>query len=497
MYVFTGGHNCLDLIGGLHMKKIHKLNLTIIWIAIIALIGLAFSNYGITQSTITETIVMVVCGIISTVAYAIKLPENTKAILLVMPPAIGTLVFSGLAGGNSLAFLANYVLLAMAAAYFIKKVVLVFAIPVISLSFVMLLINPKIIDGASGSFGGGSTKLALFVITAVMIYNCVKRGSGIVAQTEETLKLVRDNAGLANDISEQLNNAILGSQDMMQVLIADSKAVEQATGSMEAMIEKTVNTASDVVSSVDSAEEGINRNKELTLELEKGFRGVTDAVAEGNGAVVEARDFINYMEKTVSAAKTSTESLLEEMSHITSILDEINDIASQTNLLSLNASIEAARAGEHGKGFAVVAGEIRNLSEESAGAAQNIGNILEQLKSRIVSVTEDITAGAAAAVSSVEKIEGILTTFMSITAAAEASKQNMAKEYEIIDRVREQFDQIKNNMNAMVSSTQDTAGIIAGITGSVNEQNQAVSDISNEMDKIASLSSDLKTQFTH
>jgi len=477
------------------MKNIHKLNLIIIWVAVVALVGLAFSNYGVTRSTIIETVVMCVCGTVSTIGYFLRIDDEKKAILLVMPPALGTLVFSGLAGGNSIAFIANYVLLAMAAAYFLKKVILYFAVPFILASLVTLFINPKIIDGATGSIGGGSTKLALFVITAFMIYSCVKRGSGIVEQTEATLKIVQENSRIANEISEKLGDVIDGSQNVVQLLVADSRNVEQATDSMGTMIDGTVSTAADVVQSVDSAEAEIDRNKELTLQMEQGFGGVMNAVLEGNTAVVTAKEFITDMEKTVSTAKTSTESLLEEMSHITSILDEINAIAEQTNLLSLNASIEAARAGEHGRGFAVVAGEIRNLSEESAGAAQNIGGILEQLKDRIVAVTDDIKAGAEAAGSSVEKVDDILEIFKNITTATEASKENVEKEYEIIDHVREQFGQIKHNMNAMVNSTQESAAAITRITDSVNEQNQAISNISDEIGKIARLSGDLKTRF--
>ena len=477
------------------MKNIHKTNLIIIWIAVVALIGLAVSNFGITASTINEAVVMILSGIISSVAYGLKLDDLKKGLLITMPPAIGTLVFSWIDGGNSIAFIANFVLLSMTAAYFNRHIIRFFSIAFSVLSLIMLLIDYKIIDGYKGSFGGGATKIALFVITAVMLYKCVKRGSDMVEETESALNVVKENASLATAISENLNSNILNSKDEVQVLVNGSKNVENATEKMATVMETTANIASSVVTSVENADKEIDENYKIALEMDKGFKGVMDAVENGNEAIVKAKDFIIGMETTVSGAKTSTETLLDEMNRITSILDEINSIASQTNLLSLNASIEAARAGEHGKGFAVVADEIRKLSEDSAGAAGNIGQILEQLKSRIGGVAKEITDGAGAAEASVEKVDDILKVFESNSSTANSAKENAVKEYEIINHVKERFEEIKSNMDAMVSSTNDSKDALYGISDTVNEQNNAIVNITEEVKKIAELSEQLRESF--
>ncbi len=482
--------------GTMSISKIHKTNFIIIWVAIIALIGLAFANFGASRTTIIETAVMLSCGAISTVAYFLNISDVKKGLLLAMPAAIGTLVFSWLSHGNGVAFYANFVLLAMISTYFIKKLVLYFSIPFTVISIVSLLIDPRMVDGGTGNFGGGLTKVALFIITSVLTYYSVKRGSAIAEETQKTLDLVKENGKLADDIAQQLNSTIVASQDVVRILVDGSKKVEGSTGKLGLLIETTGSSASDVANSVDNANKDIDDNQSLAKQMEQGFSNVMAAVGNGTETVVAAKDFIGGMEATVSGAKTSTESLLDEMSKITSILDQINSIASKTNLLSLNASIEAARAGEHGRGFAVVAEEIRQLSEQSATASNNIGSILEQLKDRINDVAKEITAGAEAAGSSVEKVDNILTVFAEITETTDAAKEKVDREYTIIEHIRTQFEQIRKNLDAMVAVTQDNSGTVNEISEAVSEQDTAINDISSQMNRIVELSSKLKTQFS-
>ncbi len=477
------------------MAKIHKTNLIIIWVAIVALIGLALMNFGITSSTIRETIVMVTCGIISTVGYFLNISDEKKAILLCMPAALGTLVFSALAGGNSIAFIASYVLLAMAATYFLRKVIRYFAIPYIAISAICLFVDPKILDGSKGSFGGAATKLALFIITSVLIHNCVKRGSEMVEQSEETLAMVRENAHLANDVSQKLNSTIINSKQVVKNIVDDSRNVENAAGKMEDIVKLTAASASEVVNSVQQANGDIDENYKLSAQMEESFKDVLNAVEAGNGAVVQAKEYITGMEGIVSHAKTSTESLLDEMSRITSILDEINAIASQTNLLSLNASIEAARAGEHGRGFSVVAGEIRNLSEESSAAAGNIARILDKLKEQISNVADEIRQGADAAGNSVKKVDNILEVFGDITNNTNAARESVEKEYAIIDSVKHKFDQIAGNMNSLVSNTESGEAALGEISKSISGQNNAIRNMSDQIGLISGLSDELQEKF--
>ena len=92
----------------------------------------------------------------------------------------------------------------------------------------------------------------------------------------------------------------------------------------------------------------------------------------------------------------------------------ITEIASQTNLLSLNASIVAARAGENGKGFSVVADEIRNLSEQSRLSAEKIENIVRQLMTNSDNSVETMKEVSAVVGQQDEMLSNTITMFDSL-----------------------------------------------------------------------------------
>jgi len=136
--------------------------------------------------------------------------------------------------------------------------------------------------------------------------------------------------------------------------------VQQISSSVEALSQGATEQASNVEeisSSIEELTATIRQNADNASQTEK----IADKSADDAGVCGET------VSRTVSAMK-----------EITSRISIINEIARQTNLLSLNASIEAARAGDHGRGFAVVASEVQKLAERSQQAAVEIGNLTKE-----------------------------------------------------------------------------------------------------------------------
>ena len=125
--------------------------------------------------------------------------------------------------------------------------------------------------------------------------------------------------------------------------------------------------------------------------------------------------------------KAAMNKIQDASNQVVTIIKTIEDIASQTNLLSLNASIEAARAGEAGRGFAVVADQIRNLAEQSAKSAVNTRKLIEG------SVYE-INTGTKAALRTAEVLEGVVSSVKDIAQTSKELSENVKTQVESIEQ---------------------------------------------------------------
>lgn len=477
------------------MERVHKQNYTIILIGIALLSVMSLFAYGLTAAGFLGVGILVGSGILSTICKAVIKDDLMKAVGITVFPAIATLIYSGVQGGNPIAFLANYVFLAMMAAYFERKQVIAFAGVIGGISLICAVFWPQIIEGPEGSVVHAVTKVILFLLMAGVLVNSTTRGHELLDTATDTLEVVKQNEKTATDIAENLNGVIASCRENVEKLSVQAESVNQAATQMGTVVENTTGATVTVGEKVTGASEQIEKNYELAKNLEDNFVAMNQVVSEGDTEANLVKENLQDMSEVVASAQDATETLLEEMKRITDILGQINAIASQTSLLSLNASIEAARAGEHGRGFAVVADEIRALAEQSTQAAGNIKNILDGLANTTNDVATKISEGAQAAVGGVEKMTSLLGVFETIRKSTEDAHGVVQEEYGVIEDVRQEFGQIQAEVETLVASTEENTAMIENIVESIAKQKDSVEGVEGEITNISELSDTLRIQF--
>ena len=156
--------------------------------------------------------------------------------------------------------------------------------------------------------------------------------------------------------------------------------------------------------------------------------------------------------------------LVEAMQHISEttndiqvVIGKIESIASQTNLLSLNASIEAARAGEAGKGFAVVADEIRQLSEQTKNASANITEIINKLNDDTKRANESIENSVASVEKQNELIENTREKFGNVGETVERLMEDIHTAEENIQKILDATNVISDNITHLSATGEEVA----------------------------------------
>ncbi|WP_435869619.1 methyl-accepting chemotaxis protein [Actinoplanes xinjiangensis] len=201
-------------------------------------------------------------------------------------------------------------------------------------------------------------------------------------------------------------------------------------------------------------------SEEMGASIREISESATQAVRVANRAV----------EVTLSTSEVMAK-LGASSAEIGEVIKTITAIAEQTNLLALNATIEAARAGEMGKGFAVVASEVKELSQETARATEDIGL-------RVAAIQAD-TAGAVAAIEEISEIIGRINEFQTTIASA-------------VEEQTVTTNEMSRNVSEAAQAGSRVADTISGVATSVQLTTVGVAEADKAATQLAGMSTDLR-----
>ncbi len=216
----------------------------------------------------------------------------------------------------------------------------------------------------------------------------------LTVKAEVTADALGSVADAFNLMIAGLTSLVAQASDVASEIQHSTTDILQASERMRRGAEQQTSQIQGAVSSVGEMSHTIQRMAENAESATQASLKATQAAVKGGQSVAETIKGMQRIRAAVQTTGKKIKGLGERSLEIGAIIEVINEIATQTNLLALNAAIEAARAGEQGKGFAVVADEVRKLAERAGRATKDITGLIKGIQvetSEAVTVMEDGT----------------------------------------------------------------------------------------------------------
>ncbi len=468
-------------------KSIYRLMLVLVYI--IAPIYLIKNiAAGVASGAVTIGICLAVFAIAAAAMHFLKTPDNVKQTVVCM--SLVVLVF--LISLNSGAYYSDdyclYIaVLALSGLYFNPKITKFQSAVIPLLLVVQYIVHPEKAESLSQFI----MCVVIFMLASFLICLLVTRGQAYIYISETKAEDAETLLASMKEVGEELQKSMAHSATKYEELqVTNNQLIQDAEG-LRSGSEGIVQGTQEVVEVCDEAHI-------VVQATEQQIEALNTEVNSCENAIMESSKSLNDMSKqmaTVREAMNSTNkvfSILEgQMGEISSVILELNKIASSTTMLALNASIEAARAGKMGAGFAVVATKVQQLAVDSNGCSQRVAEVLSAMQEQVMETTEKLQGSTEAIGASLTSLDELQSDFDSLTARFEHLYKNIEAQNETIHKVDRVFDDLKEKVATMNGYTEENQAVVESIFTSMDKCTENLDEVIRDSKHLAEVSENM------